>query len=65
MGQLDQRDFAKWCIIVRPAVALYLNELYTGLKCVNSEFKSVDIDPDWGCLTWPYGTLSESPYESH
>ena len=33
----------------------------TKLKCVNSEFKSVDIDPEQGCLNWPYGTMSESP----
>ena len=26
-GQVDQRDFVKWCIPVRQAVALYLNEL--------------------------------------
>ena len=34
-------------------------------KSVNSEFRSVDIDPNWGCLKWPYGTMSESPQESH
>ena len=33
----------------------------TKLKCVNSEFRSVDIHPKQGCLNWPYGTLSESP----
>ena len=33
----------------------------TRLKCVNSEVNSVDIGPNWGCLIWPYGTMSESP----
>ena len=33
----------------------------TKLKCVNSEFRSVDIHPKQGCLNWPYGTMSESP----
>ena len=37
----------------------YLDELLIQ-KC-NSEFKSVDIDPNWGCLNRPYGTMSESP----
>ena len=62
-GQQDRRDIVKWCITARPAVALYLNILkrITKLKCVNSEFQSVDIDPSWGCLNWPYGTMSESP----
>ena len=27
LGQPEQRDFAKWCITVRQAVALYFNEL--------------------------------------
>ena len=38
-----------------------LRKRITKLKCVNSEVKSVDIDPNWGCLNWPYGTMSESP----
>ena len=43
-GQQDPRDIAKGCITVRQAVALYLKRI-TKLKCVNSEFKSVDINP--------------------
>ena len=35
----------------------------TKLKCVNSEVKSVNIDPNWGCLTWLYGTMSEHTIE--
>ena len=45
----------------RKANCFSLLKRITILKCVNSEFKSVDIDPDWGCLNWPYGTMSESP----
>ena len=33
----------------------------TKLKCVNSEVRTVSIHPQWGCLHWPYGTMSESP----
>ena len=33
----------------------------TRLKCVNSEFNSVNIHPQRGCLKWPYGTMSEPP----
>ena len=40
---------------------LTLLERITKLKCVNSEFRSVDIHPKQGCLNWPYGTMSESP----
>ena len=49
----------------RKASCCTLLKRITKLKCVNSEFKSVDIDPNWGCLNWPYGTMSESPQESH
>ena len=45
----------------RKANCFALLKRITKLKCVNSEFKSVDIDPNWGCLKLPYGTMSESP----
>ena len=45
----------------RKASCCTLLKRITKLKCVNSEVKSVDIDPNWGCLNWPYGTMSESP----
>ena len=45
----------------RKANCFTLLKRITRLKCVNSEFKSVDIHPKQGCLTWPYGTMSESP----
>ena len=49
----------RW-ITVRPDCCTLLKRI-TGLKCVNSEVKSVDIHPKKGCLNWPYGTMSESP----
>ena len=45
----------------RKADCCTLLKRITKLKCVNSEFKSVDIHPKQGCLNWPYGTMSESP----
>ena len=45
----------------RKANCYTLLKRITRLKCVNSEFKSVDIHPKQGCLTWPCGTMSESP----
>ena len=37
----------------------------TKLKCVNSEFKTVDTHPEKGCLKWLHGTMSEPPWKSH
>ena len=37
----------------------------TNLKCVNSEFKTVDTHPEKGCLKWLHGTMSEPPWKSH
>ena len=45
----------------RKADCCTLLKRITKLKCVNSEFRSVDIHPKQGCLNWPYGTMSESP----
>ena len=45
----------------RKADCFTLLKRITKLKCVNSEFRSVDIHPKQGCLNWPYGTMSESP----
>ena len=37
----------------------------TKLKCVNSEFKTVNTHPEKGCLKWLHGTMSEPPWKSH
>ena len=56
----SSENLQKRWITVRPSVALYITRI-TRLKSVNSEVNSVDIDPNWGCLNWPYRTMSESP----
>ena len=60
LGLQEQRDSSK-TVDNSKADSFALLKRITILKCVNSEFKSVDIDPNWGCLNWPYGTMSESP----
>ena len=60
LGLQEQRDSSK-TVDNRKADSFALLKWITGLKCVNSEVKSVDIHPKKGCLNWPYGTLSESP----
>ena len=57
---LRPQDISKW-LTNRKADCCTLLKRITKLKCVNSEFKSVDIHPKQGCLNWPYGTMSESP----
>ena len=37
----------------------------TKLKCVSSEFQTVDTHPKEGCLKWLHGTMSEPPWKSH
>ena len=37
----------------RKADCCTLLKRITKLKCVNSEFRSVDIHPKQGCLNWP------------
>ena len=59
-GQPEQRESPKTVDNSKADCCTLLKRI-TKLKCVNSEFKSVDIDPEQGCLTWPYGTMSESP----
>ena len=59
-GQLEQRDIAKMVHNCKASCCTLLKRI-TRLKCVNSEFNSVDIHPKQGCLNWPYGTMSESP----
>ena len=49
------------CKTARPTVAIYLDEL--PIKCVNSEFQTVDAHPKEGCLKWLRGTMSEPPME--
>ena len=58
-GQREPRDISKK-VQKRMADCCTLLKRITRLKCVNSEFKSVNIDPNWCCLNWPYDTLSES-----
>ena len=59
-GQPERQDISEKVQNGR-ASCFTLLKWITIFKCVNSEFKSVDIDPNWGCLNWPYGTMSESP----
>ena len=59
-GQPERQDFTKK-VQNRKADCCTLLKRITRLKCVNSEFRSVDIHPEQGCLNWPYGTMSESP----
>ena len=60
LGQPEQREFSK-TVQNRKASCCTLLKRITKLKCVNSEFRSVNIHPKKGCLNWPYGTMSESP----
>ena len=60
LGRPEPREFSKK-VQNRKADCCTLLKRITKLKCVNSEFRSVDIHPKQGCLNWPYGTMSESP----
>ena len=60
LGHPEQQEIAKW-LKNSTAIGYTLLKRITRLKCVNSEFRSVDIHPKQGCLKWPYGTMSESP----
>ena len=59
-GQPEQRESPKTVDNSKADCCTLLKRI-TRLKCVNSEFRSVDIHPKQGCLNWPYGTMSESP----
>ena len=59
-GQPERQDILKK-VRNSKASCYTLRKRITKLKCVNSEFRSVDIHPKQGCLNWPYGTMSESP----
>ena len=52
-------------LINRKADCCPLLKRITKLKCVNSEFKTVDTHPEEGCLKWLHGTMSEPPWKSH
>ena len=52
-------------LINRKADCFPLLKRITKLKCVNSEFKTVDTHPEKGCLKWLHGTMSEPPWKSH
>ena len=63
-GQPEQQEITKW-LINRKADCCPLLKRITRLKCVNSEFKSVNTHPEKGCLQWLHGTMSEPPWKSH
>ena len=60
LGQPERQDISEKAQNGK-ASCCTLRKRITKLKCVNSEVNSVDIDPNWSCLNWPYGTMSESP----
>ena len=64
LGQPEQQEISKW-LINRKADCCPLLKRITKLKCVNSEFKSVNTHPEKGCLQWLHGTMSEPPWKSH
>ena len=64
LGPQDQRDNLKR-LENRKADCCPLLRRITKLKCVNSEFKSVNTHPEEGCLQWLHGTMSEPPWKSH
>ena len=49
----------------RKADCCTLLKRITKLKCVNSEFRTVNTHPEEGCLKWLHGTMSEPPWKSH
>ena len=52
-------------LVNRKADCCPLLKRITKLKCVNSEFKTVNTHPEKGCLNWLHGTMSEPPWKSH
>ena len=52
-------------LVNRKADCCPLLKRITKLKCVNSEFKTVNAHPEKGCLKWLHGTMSEPPWKSH
>ena len=60
LGRPEPREFSKRVQNGKADCYILLKRI-TRLKCVNSEFRSVDIYPKRGCLNWPYGTMSEPP----
>ena len=63
-GQPERQDISEK-VQNRKASCCTLRKRITKLKCVNSEFKTVNTHPEKGCLKWLHGTMSEPPWKSH